>query len=150
MATLIHKINLLLLELDSVADLRNILSLVYSEKLLNILIDFCMNTENFSNFGLRTIEIFCFQYLDEILKTEIFQVIMGLLRTNDYETVAQCLSFVNVVVQSLRAREKEYEMNIKGSVRDGVLPQPKKISSILTPKLLQLILHNVTKNPQEA
>ena len=75
---------------------------------------------------------------------------MGLLRTNDYETVAQCLSFVNVVVQSLRAREKEYEMNIKGSVRDGVLPQPKKISSILTPKLLQLILHNVTKNPQEA
>lgn len=118
MATLIHKINLLLLEYDSVADLRNILALIYSDKLLNTLIDFCMNTENFSNFGLRTIEIFCLEFLDQILKSDIFQVIMGLLRTNDYETVAQCLSFVNVVVQTLRAREKEYEIKVKGSVHE--------------------------------
>ena len=45
MATLIHKMNLLLLEYDSVKQLRNVLRIVYSKALLNSLIDFCMNAD---------------------------------------------------------------------------------------------------------
>lgn len=88
MATLIHKINLLLLEYDSVNDLKNICSLIYTDKLLNTLVDFCMNTENFSNFGIRLIEILSLEFTYKIANSEIFAVMMGLLRTNDYETVA--------------------------------------------------------------
>ena len=88
MATLIHKINLLLLEYDSVNDLKNICTLIYSDKLLNTLIDFCMNTENFANFGIRLIEILSLEFTWKIANSEIFAVMQGLLRTNDYETVA--------------------------------------------------------------
>ena len=97
MATLIHKINLLLLEYDSVNDLKNICTLIYTDKLLNTLIDFCMNTENFANFGIRLIEILSLEFTMKIAKSEIFDVMQGLLRTNDYETVAQCLSFISVM-----------------------------------------------------
>ena len=45
MATLIHKINLLLLEYDSVKQLRNIIRIVFNKNLLNALIDFCMNAD---------------------------------------------------------------------------------------------------------
>ena len=88
MATLIHKINLLLLEYESVNDLKNITTIIYSDKLLNILIDFCMNTENFANFGIRLVEILALEYTEKIAKSEIFAVISGLMRTNDYETIA--------------------------------------------------------------
>lgn len=99
MATLIHKINLLLLEYDSVNDLKNISNLIYTDKLLNTLIDFCMNTENFANFGIRLIEILSLEFTVKIGKSEIFSVLQGLLRTNDYETVAQSLSFISVMSQ---------------------------------------------------
>jgi hypothetical protein len=62
MATLIHKINLLLLEYDSVTHLKNIQGIIFSEKLLNTIIDFCMNTESFANFGIRLLEIFSLEY----------------------------------------------------------------------------------------
>ena len=75
MATLIHKINLLLLEYDCVSDLKNISNLVFTEKLLNTLIDFCMNTENFANFGIRLIEILSLEFTQKIAKSEIFAVI---------------------------------------------------------------------------
>lgn len=88
MATLIHKVNLLLLEYESIMDLRNIIKLIYNEKLLIVLIDFCMNTENFSGFGIRMIELLSLEFYEPICRSEIFQVIQGLLRTNDYETVA--------------------------------------------------------------
>ena len=62
MATLIHKINLLLLEYDSVTHLKNIQGIIFSDKLLNTIIDFCMNTESFANFGIRLLEIFSLEY----------------------------------------------------------------------------------------
>ena len=74
MATLIHKVNLLLLEYDSVADLKNISGIIYTDKLLNTLIDFCMNTENFANFGIRLIEILSLEFTQKIAKSEIFAV----------------------------------------------------------------------------
>lgn len=92
--------NLLLLEFDSIPQLRNTLSLIYSPKLLNTIVDFCMNTDNFANFGLRFLEILSLQYAEIIAKTEILAILMGLLRTNDYETVTQGLSFLSVLLES--------------------------------------------------
>lgn len=67
MATLIHKVNLLLLEFDKVSLLKNSLQLIYSKKLLDTIIDFCTNTDNFANFGLRLLEILSLQYAQEII-----------------------------------------------------------------------------------
>ena len=75
MATLIHKVNLLLLQYDSINDLKNISNLIFTDKLLNTLIDFCMNTENFANFGIRLIEILSLEFTKKIAWTEIFAVI---------------------------------------------------------------------------
>ena len=75
MATLIHKINILLLEYDSVNDLKNISHLIYSDRLLNTIIDFCMNTENFANFGIRLLEILSIEFTLQIAESEIFAVI---------------------------------------------------------------------------
>ena len=88
MATLIHKANMLLLEYDNLYDLRNIIQLVFNDKLLLIIIDFCMNTENFAGFGIRLLELFALEFCEKIAKSEIIAVIQGLLRTNDYETIA--------------------------------------------------------------
>lgn len=87
MATLIHKINLLLLEYDSVTQLRNILRIVYSKQLLASLIDFCMNTEHFAYFGLRLLEILSMEHALAIAKSDCLAVLYGLLRTHDYETI---------------------------------------------------------------
>ena len=88
MATLIHKMNLLLLEVDSIPQLKNTLKLIFSQKLLNTVVDFVMNTDNFANFGLRFLEILCLEYAEVVAKSEILGILGGLLRTNDYETVA--------------------------------------------------------------
>lgn len=72
MATLIHKANMLMLEYDSLYDLRNIIQLVFNDKLLVTIIDFCMNTESFCGFGIRMIELFSLEYSDKIAKSEIF------------------------------------------------------------------------------
>jgi hypothetical protein len=87
MATLIHKMNLLLLEYENIKDLKNIIKLIYTKNLLNSILDFCMNTESFANFGIRLLEIMSIEYSDVIYKSDVLQIIMGLLRTNDYETV---------------------------------------------------------------
>ena len=87
MATLIHKINLLLLEYDNIYQLKNILKLVFTKQLMNSIIDFSMNTDNFANFGIRLLEIFSLEYAKEIVKSDIIAVVFGLLRTNDYETI---------------------------------------------------------------
>ena len=123
MATLIHKINLLLLEYDSVTDLKNVINIIYTPKLLNTLIDFCMNTENFANFGIRLIEILSLEYTDKIGKSEIFAVMQGLLRTNDYETVSQCLSFISVMSQQLSSRQS---LNLKPSQNQEESKAPPK------------------------
>jgi hypothetical protein len=47
-----------------------------------------MNTENFANFGIRLLEIMSLEFHKEIiLQSDILAVVLGLLRTNDYETV---------------------------------------------------------------
>ena len=69
MATLIHKLNLLLLEFEQVFQLKTSLQLIFSNKLLTIIVDFCMNTDNFANFGIRFLEILSLQFCDEILNT---------------------------------------------------------------------------------
>jgi len=87
MATLIHKLNLLLLEYDSVKQLRNVLKIIFSKNLLNAIIDFCMNADQFANFGVRLLELLSLEYHKEIVRSDALAVIFGLLRTNDYETV---------------------------------------------------------------
>jgi len=57
-ATLIHKINLFLLEFKSIRDVKSILEIVYSEELINRIIDFITNTDYFCNFGIRLLEHF--------------------------------------------------------------------------------------------
>lgn len=81
--------------------MRNIVNIVFTDKLLNTIIDFCMNTESFSNFGIRLIEILSLEYPHKIARSEVFAVVQGLMRTNDYEVVAQCLSFVSVMAQQI-------------------------------------------------
>jgi hypothetical protein len=71
MATLIHKVNLLLLEFDKVAMLKNSLKLIFSKALLDVVVDFCTNTDNFANFGLRLLEIFSLQYAQEVIQCGI-------------------------------------------------------------------------------
>ena len=107
MATLIHKLNLLLLEQDKVFQLRTSLQLVFSKSLLNAVVDFCTNTDNFANFGLRLLEILSLSYSAEIIASGVLPIVSGLLRTNDYETVAQCLSFLSVLSDCQVLQEKD-------------------------------------------
>ena len=100
MATLIHKMNLLLLEFENIPQLRNSLQLIYSPKLLNVVVDFVMNTDSFAYFGIRFLEILSLQYTEQVIKSEVLGIVTGLLRTNDYETVVQSLSFLSVLVES--------------------------------------------------
>ena len=53
-------------------DLRNILQLVFTDKLLITIIDFCMNTESFSGFGIRLIELLSLEFCDKVIDSEIF------------------------------------------------------------------------------
>ena len=129
MATLIHKLNLLLLEFEQVFQLKTSLQLIFSNKLLSIIVDFCMNTDNFANFGIRFLEILSLQFCDEILNTQIMQVVAGLLRTNDYETCAQCLSFIAVVA-------------------DNQVLQGKDLALVINKKLISLILKTVSKQTE--
>lgn len=87
MATLIHKLNLLLLEYDSVKQLKNVLRIIFNRNLLNALIDFSMNTEQFAHFGIRLMEILSLEYYRDIIKSDAVAVVFGLLRTQDYETI---------------------------------------------------------------
>ncbi|CDW86370.1 dephospho-kinase [Stylonychia lemnae] len=130
MATLIHKINLLLLEYENIKQLRSILQIVFSKQLLNSIIDFCMNTDHFAQFGIRLLEIMSLEFALVIAKSDAVSVIFGLLRTNDYETVVQCLSFLRVLISNSIVNEKI------------------KASDILNKKLLVLVMKTVQKQPE--
>ncbi len=67
--------------------MRNVVNIIFTKQLLNSLIDFSMNTDNFANFGIRLLEILCLEKAKEISKSDAIAVVFGLLRTNDYETV---------------------------------------------------------------
>jgi hypothetical protein len=47
-----------------------------------------MNTDNFANFGIRLLELLSLEYAKDIVKSDVLSVVLGLLRTNDYETVS--------------------------------------------------------------
>ena len=133
MATLIHKMNLLLLEFDTIPQLKNTLKLIFSQKLLNTVVDFVMNTDNFANFGLRFLEILCLEYAEKVAQSEILGILGGLLRTNDYETVAQGLSFLSVLCDCAAISTDPANLSVE---------------EIMKPKLLILVMRVVYKTPE--
>ena len=149
MATLIHKINLLLLEFDNIPQLRNTLKLIYSQKLLNTINDFVMNTESFANFGIRFLEILSLQFAEEVIQSEILGIVTGLLRTNDYETVAQCLSFVSVLAENanLIDAQSKYFANTKLK-HSHEKPKTISVKDVLSKRLLILVMKTVQKSPE--
>lgn len=92
-----------------------------------------MNTDSFANFGLRFLEILCLEYAEQVATSEISGILGGLLRTNDYETVAQSLSFLSVLCDCAAI-----SMNLTTFC----------VEKILTKKLLGLVLRVVYKTPE--
>ena len=125
--------NLLLLEFDSIPQLKNTLKLIFSQKLLNTIVDFVMNTDSFANFGLRFLEILCLEYAETVANSEIIGILGGLLRTNDYETVAQGLSFLSVLLDCAAMSTN---------------PTSFSIQEVLTKKMLILVMRTVYKTPE--
>ena len=121
--------------------MKNVVNIIFTDKLLNTIIDFCMNTESFANFGIRLVEILSLEFPHKIARSEIFSVVQGLLRTNDYETVAQCFSFVSVMSQQITVVRQTIELIGKTN------KEPLILENIVTPRLLQLILITVSKQP---
>ena len=144
--------NLLLLEVDSVAHLKNSLSLIYSPKLLVTVVDFVTNTDSFANLGLRFLEIICLSYAAEVAKTEIVGVLSGLLRTNDYETVAQSFSFLSTLLESA-AIKRDQEMTdaiLKDKQEQTGSKKKRKftVEAILTKRIVSLIMRTLVKTPE--
>jgi len=90
-----------------------------------------MNTDNFANFGVRFLEILSLEFPSEVANSEILGVVSGLLRTNDYETVAQCLSFVSVLAENASLHTDQLS-----------------VQKIVSGKLLTLMLRTVAKQPE--
>lgn len=89
---------------------------------------------------MRLIEIMAVEYHKEIARSEAVAVVFGLLRTQDYETVVQCLSFIKVLLQTSLS---EIPLNQKpGS------PPIVQVGEILTKKLLLLVMKTVAKAPE--
>ena len=93
-----------------------------------------MNTEHFAYFGLRLLEILSLEHALAIAKSDCIAVLYGLLRTHDYETIVQCLSFIKVM--ALNCCNQEDPVKSMG------------ISEIVQPKLLLLVLRTVEKQPE--
>ena len=101
--------------------------------MLNTVVDFVMNTDNFANFGLRFLEILCLEYAEEVAASEILGILGGLLRTSDYETVAQSLSFMSVLCDC-------------ASISTN--PASFSIEEVIKPKLIVLIMRVIYKTPE--
>lgn len=73
----------------------------------------------------------------------------GLLRTNDYETVAQCLSFISVLAENANLIESQSKYFIKGQNKFQT-EQPKNIAlkDLLNKRLLILVMKTVMKSPE--
>ena len=105
-----------------------------------------MNTDNFANFGLRFLEILSLEYAEPIAKSEILGILSGLLRTNDYETVTQGLSFLAVLCESASIAE---------SVSKSILASPDlqvdkvlTVEKVLNKKLVILVMKTIQKKPE--
>ena len=126
--------------------MKNTLRLIFSQKLLNTVVDFCMNTDNFANFGLRFLEILSLEYAEAILKSEILAILSGLLRTNDYETVTQALSFISVLCETASIAQAMSKPPITDP--SSAKPQSLSVNSILTKQMLVLVMKTVQRNPE--
>jgi hypothetical protein len=116
-----------------------------------------MNADQFAHFGIRLLELMTIEFHREIARSEVLSIIFGLLRTQDYETVVQCLSFVKVLLQTAIAEQ---------GVSQAVSPAPAlvvgagvgtnqaataalvKVGEILNKKLLVLMMKTVLKCPE--
>jgi len=92
-----------------------------------------MNTDNFANFGLRFLEILCLEYAETVAQSEIIGILSGLLRTNDYETVAQGLSFLSVLCDCAAIGTNQAALSV---------------GKVLNKKLLTLIIRVAYKTPE--
>ena len=124
-ATLIHKLNMLLFECETLKDVQHVLRLIFSDQLLTCVIDFITNTDQFANFGIRLLELLAMEYSPQVIKSGTLPVLLGLLRTNDYETIVQSLSFVSTLIK-----------------------HASKVSDVVSPSLLALIIKVCNKDPQ--
>jgi len=82
-ATQLHRLNLLLFEFNSAKQLKNVLSIINTEKLRDAVLDYTMNTDAFSHFGLRFFELLAVHYPEQVIQSDLLAVVQGLLRTND-------------------------------------------------------------------
>jgi hypothetical protein len=115
------------------------LQLIFSLKLLNTVVDFIMNTDSFAHFGIRLLEIMSLQFTQQVVKSEALGIVTGLLRTNDYETVAQCLSFLSVLTESASLIDSESAVEGKPS---------SLVKAVLSKRLLILVMKTVEKSPE--
>lgn len=83
------------------------------------------------------------EYHKEIVRSDALAVIFGLLRTNDYETVVQCLSFLKVLLQTSLAEIPSNQGTNSSSTGASV-----KVGEIMTKKLLVLVMKTVLRNPE--
>jgi len=104
-----------------------------------------MNTDSFANFGIRFLEILSLQFADQVIRSEALAIVTGLLRTNDYETVAQCLSFISVVAES--ANIAESQRTYAGSHRSKE-DTSVSVKDVLNKRILVLIMKTVVKSPE--
>ena len=65
-----------------------------------------------------------------MIKSEVLGIVTGLLRTNDYETVAQSLSFLAVLAES-------------ASLLDAQSGKQTLVKAVISKKLLVLVLKTI-------
>ena len=73
------------------------------------------------------------EYAEKIIKSEILGVVGGLLRTNDYETVAQSLSFISVLCECASISQDKKTFSVE---------------EVLNKRLLLLIMKILYKTPE--
>ena len=98
-----------------------------------------MNTDSFAHFGIRLLEIMSLQFTVQVVKSEALGIVTGLLRTNDYETVAQCLSFLAVLTESASLIDSENKAEGKST---------SLVTTVLSKRLIVLVMKTVEKSPE--
>lgn len=102
LASLIHKVNVLLLEYESYQDLNEISKLIFTDRFLYILMNFCTNSDTLVHFALRLIEIMCLQNPIQVSNSGALDLVQGLLRSTNFDIIHQCLSLLSVLSKKLQ------------------------------------------------
>mmetsp|Transcript_42667 Transcript_42667/g.49031 ORF Transcript_42667/g.49031 Transcript_42667/m.49031 type:complete len:242 (-) Transcript_42667:258-983(-) len=99
-ASLIHQLNTSIIESSEKLDVHEVTKLVFSEKLLNQLVQYLMVADSLHNIALRTLEFFSYDETAraKIVETEAIDISFGLLRSKDYETIVATLSFLDALL----------------------------------------------------